>query len=351
MTLANRLGFAETPLFLVDGSAYIYRGYHAFRDLARSDGFPTSALFMIFRLLFKILKEQEPRHLVFFLDGKGPTFRSNIYAAYKANREAMPEPLARQLAPLRQGLALLGVPVIIPQGAEADDGIASLAARFSPSLPVVIVGADKDLKQCLSDRVALYDPSGKTERLTTLADFTAECGIAPASWPDLQALVGDTSDNIPGIPGVGPKTAAGILRDCSSLDGFFAAPEQVANAKLRDKLLNARELIDRNRKLIRLRGDWPEQLPAAAAALNKQVPDWSQVAAIFREYELRSLLRDLPETAEPMPEAAVRTETAPALQPSPDGDLFSWRQETPAPAAEDDAKPRDDDFFAGWPKH
>ena len=90
MTLAQRLGFDQSPIFLIDGSAFFYRGYHAFRDIARSDGFPTSALFMIFRLLLKLLKEQTPQYLVFFLDGRGPTFRSNIYAAYKANREAMP---------------------------------------------------------------------------------------------------------------------------------------------------------------------------------------------------------------------------------------------------------------------
>jgi len=288
MTLATRLGFSKTPLFLVDGSAYIYRGYHAFRDLARSDGFPTSALFMIFRLLFKILKEQEPRHLVFFLDGKGPTFRSNIYAAYKANREAMPEPLARQLEPLRQGLALLGVPVIIPQGAEADDGIASLAARFSPSLPVVIVGADKDLKQCLSDRVVLYDPSGKAEKITTLADFTADCGIAPASWPDLQALVGDTSDNIPGIPGVGPKTALDILRQLPTLEAVRDSLDTI-KPKVRDKIVPLMEELFTYRELTRLKTDILPETGLDDARLG--APDAKALREFLLAYELRNLGR------------------------------------------------------------
>lgn len=321
MTLANRLGFSKTPLFLVDGSAYIYRGYHAFRDLARSDGFPTSALFMIFRLLFKILKEQEPRHLVFFLDGKGPTFRSNIYAAYKANREAMPEPLARQLEPLRQGLSLLGVPVIIPQGAEADDGIASLAARFSPKLPVVIVGADKDLKQCLSDRVVLYDPSGKAEKITTLADFTADCGIAPTSWPDLQALVGDTSDNIPGIPGVGPKTALDILRRLPTLEAVRDGLDTI-KPKVRDKIVPLMEELFTYRELTRLKTDILPETRLDDARLG--APDAKALREFLLAYELRNLARDIPGQP-PAPAVAA----APAGPRSAQLSLF----DAPRPAA------------------
>ena len=324
MTLANRLGFSKTPLFLVDGSAYIYRGYHAFRDLARSDGFPTSALFMIFRLLFKILKEQEPRHLVFFLDGKGPTFRSNIYAAYKANREAMPEPLARQLDPLRQGLGLLGVPVIIPQGAEADDGIASLAARFSPSLPVVIVGADKDLKQCLSDRVVLYDPSGKAEKITTLADFTADCGIAPASWPDLQALVGDTSDNIPGIPGVGPKTALDILRQLPTLEAVRDGLDTI-KPKVRDKIVPLMEELFIYRELTRLKTDILPETSLDDARLG--APDAKALREFLLAYELRNLARDIP--GQPPGAAGSAAPAAPAGPRSAQLSLF----DAPRPAA------------------
>ncbi len=322
MTLANRLGFSQTPLFLVDGSAYIYRGYHAFRDLARSDGFPTSALFMIFRLLFKILKEQEPRHLVFFLDGKGPTFRSNIYAAYKANREAMPEPLARQLEPLRQGLALLGVPVIIPQEAEADDGIASLAARFSPSLPVVIVGADKDLKQCLSNRVVLYDPSGKAEKITTLADFTADCGIAPASWPDLQALVGDSSDNIPGIPGVGPKTALDILRQLPTLEAVRDGLDTI-KPKVRDKIVPLMEELFTYRELTRLKTDILPETGLDDARLG--APEAKALREFLLAYELRNLARDIPG----QPPAPVSTPAAPAGPRAAQLSLF----DAPRPAA------------------
>ncbi|KHK02115.1 DNA polymerase I [Desulfovibrio sp. TomC] len=330
MTLTKRLGFAQTPLFLIDGSAYIYRGYHAFRDISRSDGFPTSALFMIFRLLFKLLKEQEPRHLVFFLDGKGPTFRSNIYAAYKANREAMPEPLARQLEPLRQGLALLGVPVIVPQGAEADDGIASLAARFSPQLPVVIVGADKDLKQCLSDQVALYDPSGKAERLTTLADFTTECGIAPASWPDLQALVGDASDNIPGIPGIGPKTALDILRRLPTLEAVRQGLDTI-KPTVRNKIEPAFEALFTYRELTRLRTDLLPETGLADTALG--TPDQPALQAFLEGYELRTLAREVPGRPA-QPQAPARKEPASPAQLSLfDAPTAPARKTSAAPSA------------------
>ncbi|WP_428562707.1 MAG: DNA polymerase I [Solidesulfovibrio sp. DCME] len=289
MTLAKRLGFATTPVFLIDGSAFFYRGYHAFRDIARSDGFPTSALFMIFRLLFKLFKEQAPNHLVFFLDGRGPSFRSNIYSSYKANREAMPEPLAKQIDPLLEGLALLGVPVIVPEAAEADDGIASLAAKFGPVRPVVIVGADKDLKQCLTDTVVLYDPSGKAEKLVTKADFTAECGIEPATWPDLQALVGDTSDNIPGVPGVGPKTALDILRRFPTLE---AVREHLDTLKpnVRAKIAPHMEDVFTYRELTRLRIDL---LPETTLADIARRPADTQALRHFLEtFEFRSLARE-----------------------------------------------------------
>lgn len=306
MNLAQKLGFARSPLFLIDGSAFFYRGYHAFRDLARSDGFPTNALFMIFRLLFKLLKEQSPDHLVFFLDGKGPSFRSKIYSEYKANREAMPEPLARQVEPLLDGLKLLGVPVIVPTDAEADDGIASLAAKFSKTVPVVIVGADKDLKQCLADSVVLYDPVGKAEKLVTKAEFTAENGIEPASWPDLQALVGDTSDNIPGVPGVGPKTALGILRRFPTLEAMRENLDELKPA-LRAKIEPRIEDVFTYRDLTRLRTNLLSETTLADAALRPA--DAKALRHFLDAYEFRTLAReaaslDAPaKAAPPVPQA------------------------------------------------
>ncbi len=313
MTLAKRLGLSAQPVFLIDGSAFIYRGYHAFGDIARSDGFPTNALYMVFRLLFKLLRDESPTHLVFFLDGRGPSFRSEIFADYKANREAMPEPLARQIPPLLEGLSLLGVPVIVPEAAEADDGIASLAARFGAKRPVVIVGADKDLKQCLTDTVVLYDPSGKAEKLVTKAEFTAETGIEPASWPDLQALVGDTSDNIPGVPGVGPKTALDILRRFPTLEevrAHLGELKPAARAKIEPRI----DDVFTFRELTRLRTNLLPDTSLQDAALRPI--DAKALRKFLETFEFRTLAREaeaLASGAPLPPPAKARNDARPSL--------------------------------------
>lgn len=303
MTLAQRLGFAENPIFLIDGSAFFHRGYHASRDISRSDGFPTNALFMVLRLLVRLVRDETPRHAVFFLDGPGPTFRSSIYPQYKANREAMPEPLAVQVEPLRTGVGLLGFPVIVPEAAEADDGIASLAARFSPGHPVVILGADKDLKQCLTPAVVLYDPSGKAEKLTTLDELVAECGITPTSWPDLQALTGDSSDNIPGVPGVGIKTALAILRDHPNLEAVRDHLDTLKPA-LRAKIEPHLDEAFVYRRLTRLRTDLLPELRLEDIAVKR--PDPAKLREFFATYEFRSLIRELDGLPNPAPRPANR---------------------------------------------
>ena len=204
MSLTQRLGLRGEPLWLMDGSAFIFRGFYAYQSMQRSDGFPTNALFIVTRILLRLLREERPANFCFVLDGKGPTFRHELFPPYKMQRAVTPEPLVQQLDPIKRMVRALGLPLVVSDGCEADDCIASLAARHRAERPVVIVGTDKDLKQCLHDNVVLWDPAAKEEKLVTLADFTAETGLAPARWPDFQAVIGDSSDNIPGIPGVGP---------------------------------------------------------------------------------------------------------------------------------------------------
>ena len=218
MTLQTRLGLKTEPIFLIDGHAFIYRGFYAYPDFKRSDGFPTSAMYIVFKLVLKLLREEHPAHLVFITDGKGPTFRNELLPTYKANRPRMPEGLAAQLEPLKAGLRLLGVPVLEAQDGEADDYIASLASRFKGQRSVVLVGADKDLRQCLDEDVVMWDPAQGKEKLITRDGFVEETGLQPHQWADYQAMIGDAADNIPGIPKVGPKTAMGFLRRFPSLD-------------------------------------------------------------------------------------------------------------------------------------
>ena len=241
MSLKQRLGLAAEPVFLMDGSAFIYRGFFANRNMQRSDGFPTNSLVVVSRVLLRILREERPRYFAFVQDGKGPNFRHEIFPLYKANRDATPEDLVRQLDPIHRMVRALGLRLEVSQGCEADDCIASLAARFAAEHPVIIVSGDKDLKQCLGPNVYMWDPASKEEKLVSEADFTAESGVTPAQWPDVQALIGDTSDNIPGVPGIGPKTARQIFSICPSLedirDHFVLLPPKM-QAKLQAHLEN-----------------------------------------------------------------------------------------------------------------
>lgn len=241
MSLKQRLGLAAEPVFLMDGSAFIYRGFFANRNMQRSDGFPTNSLVVVSRVLLRILREERPRYFAFVQDGKGPNFRHEIFPLYKANRDATPEDLVRQLDPIQRMVRALGLRLEVSQGCEADDCIASLAARFAGEHPVIIVSGDKDLKQCLGPNVYMWDPASKEEKLVSEADFTAESGVTPGQWPDVQALIGDTSDNIPGVPGIGPKTARQIFSICPSLedirDHFVLLPPKL-QAKLQEHLEN-----------------------------------------------------------------------------------------------------------------
>lgn len=290
MSLKQRLGLDAEPVFLMDGTAFIYRGFFANRHMQRSDGFPTNALVVVTRVLLRILREERPKHFLFLKDGRGKNFRHEIYADYKANREAMPEELARQIPPIERMVRALGLPFEESEGCEADDCIASLAARFSPALPVVIISGDKDLKQCLGPNVFMWDPGSREERLVSVADFEAENGVTPAQWPDVQALVGDASDNIPGVPGIGPKTARQIFAICPTLedirDHFALLPP-----KLQDKLRPHLADMFTWRELTRL------SLAVCAdldlAALDVGPINLAECRSLAQEYELFALRREI----------------------------------------------------------
>jgi DNA polymerase-1 len=290
MSLRSRLALQGAPLLLIDGSAFIFRSFYAFRNMSRADGFPTNVLFMVVRLLLKLLREEKPEILAFLMDGKGATFRHELFPGYKSNRSATPEPLVLQLAPLQEALGLLGIQTLVSSGCEADDYIASLAWRFRERYPVVILGADKDLKQCLHENVTLWDPSGREDKLTTLTDFRAENGMEPSSWPDFQALTGDSSDNIPGVPQIGPKTALGLIHEFKTLENLFANLPAV-QPKLRVKLQGRQDEAMLYRELTRLRFDRCADI--SENALRPEKPDLIRLLDFMARYELHSLAREL----------------------------------------------------------
>lgn len=290
MSLKERLGLTQEPLWLMDGSAFIFRGFYAFQNMQRSDGFPTNALFIVTRILLRFLREENPRYFSFVLDGKGPTFRHNLYPLYKAQRSATPEPLVQQLDPIKRMVGALGLQLELSNGCEADDCIASLTARFSKERPVVIIGADKDLKQCLKPNVVLWDPGAKEEKLITLDVFHTETGLEPSQWPDVQAVIGDSSDNIPGVPGIGPKTASKIFSDFSSLedirDRFDALPPN-----LQKKFASHLDAMFLYRQLTTLSTDCCPDISLEELAVRPVDP--REASTMLQEFELRALAREL----------------------------------------------------------
>lgn len=290
MSLKDRLQLPLDPIFLVDGTAFLYRAYYAYPDLKRSDGFPTNAIFIVMRLLLRILKEEKPGHIGFFLDGRKPTYRHELLPTYKAQRPSMPEPLALQIEPLLSLVKSLGIFVYTADGVEGDDCLASLAAKFKNQQPVVIVGSDKDLLQCLDKAVILWDPVGKSERITTLDSFQKDQGLNPSQWPDFQALTGDSSDNIPGVPGIGPKSALSLLARFPSLEALRDHMAELA-PKEQAKLSPHLDLIFLYRELTRLKTDCCSEL--SLKDLARKTLDETASINLLKEFEFHSLVRDL----------------------------------------------------------
>ncbi|MBQ4132778.1 MAG: DNA polymerase I, partial [Desulfovibrionaceae bacterium] len=296
---------------------FLFRSFYAGGNMQSSDGRPSGAVYLLGRLLIKILKSEQPAHFAFIMDGKGPHFRHQLFPEYKAQRSATPEDLVSQIEPVQSLVRGLGLRLIVSENCEADDCIASLAARLQYERPVVIIGADKDLKQCLSPSVLLWDPASKDEKITTLADFEQETGLKPEQWPDFQAVIGDSSDNIPGIPGVGPKTAAKIFADFPTLEKI---KEGIANLpqKLQEKFKNNLSLLFTYRELTRLSVDCCPDI--GLSELARHEPDLNALAELFEQFELFSLMPPAKQlvrqfAAGKMPEAAAHQ-----LPPSPAAD-------------------------------
>ncbi|HKY00061.1 MAG TPA: 5'-3' exonuclease H3TH domain-containing protein, partial [Steroidobacteraceae bacterium] len=212
---------ATRKLWLVDGSSYLYRAFFALPPLTSSKGEPTGALLGVLNMLNKLLREEEPELIAVVLDAPGKTFRDELFEAYKAHRPPMPDDLRAQIAPLVEAIPALGLPMLRIEGVEADDVIGTLADRAcAAGFEVVISTGDKDMAQLVNDRITLVNTMFDT-RLDR-AGVKAKFDVLPEQIVDYLALVGDSSDNIPGVPKVGPKTAAKWLAEYGSVDGLVA---------------------------------------------------------------------------------------------------------------------------------
>ena len=213
-------------LYLVDGSLYIHRAYHAIRHLSNSKGFPTNAIFGFVRMILKLFDAKRPEYVAVAFDAKGPTFRHEIYKDYKATRPPMPEDLVMQIPYIRAIIKGLNVKAIEKTGYEADDIIGTLARIGEEKhFHTVIVTGDKDFRQLVSPYISLWDTM--KDKFTDYETFSEEYGLEPAQIIDLMGLSGDSSDNIPGVPGVGEKTAAGLIREFGTLENVFKHLEEI----------------------------------------------------------------------------------------------------------------------------
>ncbi|WP_050724856.1 DNA polymerase I [Vulgatibacter incomptus] len=309
-------------LTLIDGSAYIFRAYHAIRsELTTSKGLPTRAVFGFARMMLKSLREASPTHVAVVWDKDGRALRQKIDPEYKAHRPSTPEDLKVQFPYIRQVVDALAVPSVEKEGWEADDLIATLSKEaVAAGFDVVIVTGDKDFSQIVGPHVRLYD--GMMDKWTGPAEVEAKWGVPPERFLELQALLGDSVDNIPGIPGVGEKTAAELVARFGDAQSVIAACErgEVSKKKVAASIVEGRERIATNRELARLRDD--VELPMTPAELVRRQPDPAAVQQLFRELEFFALLRELPGLLAELPpgEAAAVAPTvmaAPTFEPPP----------------------------------
>ncbi len=281
---------AQPTVYLVDGSAYIHRAFHAIAPLTTKNGLPTNAVFGFINTLLRVVREQETRYLAVAFDAPGPTFRHGIFAGYKANRPPMPAELAQQMPYTRRIVEAYRMAVLEQEGVEADDLIASAAARLAAAgCRVVVVSGDKDLLQLVDgERVTMWDPM--TDRWYGPEQVRQRYGVEPAQLLDYFALVGDPADNIPGVAGVGPKTAARLLGRFGDLEGVYADPAALGKGKMAAKILAGRESAFLSRDLVRLRRDL--EVPADPAAYRLVDPDREQLRLLLAELEFTRLLRE-----------------------------------------------------------
>ncbi|MEJ2741049.1 MAG: DNA polymerase I [Gammaproteobacteria bacterium] len=229
----NRTGDAsKSPVILVDGSSYLFRAFHALPPLSTPDGQPTGAIKGVVSMLRKLIESYRPVYMVVVFDAKGKTFRHDLYAAYKAHRPPMPEELAAQIEPLHELVRAMGIPIVVQPGVEADDVIGTLAQRVTQDDEDVLISTgDKDMAQLVNERIALINTM-KDERLDA-AGVMEKYGVPPNKIIDYLALLGDKSDNVPGLPGVGEKTARALLDYYRNLDHVLSEPEAVVGLGIR----------------------------------------------------------------------------------------------------------------------
>lgn len=287
---------APNPLVLVDGSSYLYRAFHAFPPLTNSAGEPTGAMYGVLNMLKSLISQVQPSHIAVVFDAKGKTFRDEMFEQYKSHRPPMPDELRKQIQPLHDIIRALGIPLLVIEGVEADDVIGTLAVAASKANKKVLISTgDKDMAQLVDDNIMLINTMNNT--LLDREAVIEKYGIPPELIIDYLALMGDSADNIPGVAGVGEKTALGLLQGIGSMAEIYANLDKVAELpirgakKLGDKLLAEKEMADLSYRLATIKTDvaldiTPEQLTLGASN-NDQLTEY------FGRYEFKRWLNEV----------------------------------------------------------
>jgi DNA polymerase-1 len=310
-------------LVLVDGSSYLYRAFHALPPFSNSRGEPTGAVFGVLNLLAKFFKDFEVTRIAVVFDAPGKTFRDDLFAEYKAHRPPMPDDLRTQIEPLFEAVKAQGLPILRESGVEADDVIGTLAVEAAKrGMSVLISTGDKDMAQLVSPQITCINTMSGT--VLNREGVKAKFDVFPEQIVDYLALIGDSSDNIPGIDKVGPKTAAKWLGQYQTLDALVADAANVSG-KVGENLRAGLTTLELARKLATIRTDLP--LPVTIDQLERRPPDTDALRALYSKLELRSLLKQLEGNAGDAPVSAppaaspraASTADAPALPGPLDG--------------------------------
>ncbi len=285
----------DKTIYLIDGTAYIYRAYHAIRSLTNSRGLPTNAVFGFTRMLIKLMEDRSPEYVGMFFDAKGPTFRHERYKEYKANRPPMPEDMAMQIPYIKKVTEAFNLPIFELQGYEADDLIGTLARKAeNEGLNVVMVTGDKDFMQLVTDKAAIWDPM--KENTIDQKSIRENFGIEPHQMIDVQGLSGDTADNIPGVPGIGQKTALDLVKTYNSMQELYENLDAITKAKQRENLENFKDQAFLSRELVTINTEVPVSLDLAKLKVTS--PDKKKLGELYKTLEFRQLQQSVPDQAD-----------------------------------------------------
>ncbi len=291
-------------LYLIDGNSYVYRAYFAIKGLRDSKGRPTNAIYGFTTMLLKIIKEKKPDSLIVSFDHPAPTERHILYEEYKAHRPESPDELRQQIPHIKKVIEALRIKIFEIPGYEADDILATLAEKASQTgMDAYIVTGDKDMLQLVHDRIKVYDPM--KDVVFDEGYVVERFGVPPKRVPEFMALTGDAVDNIPGVKGIGEKTAKELLSGFESLDELMAHPERIEKERLRKLIEENTEVIKLSRRLAEINRDVPVEFAAEESHIKE--PDWQALLGLFKEFEFTTLTRLIPAPAAPETKCEIIT--------------------------------------------